>query len=272
MTTLREASRRLQFIVDECAPRENQKEAETIAQMDDFARLKQTVAQQLKDVRVLLKDREELFTARGTSAETAECSWRIRLALKQCKEMALQMEKLQVKELKKAEKDMKGGWIQETLKSVRDGPDGETVDCGDVESPPESVASPEAKEALDRALTRKDVVDLVWSHIDEVEGLEKKRFTDKISAVSSVERTVLLAAPARQPIGVSPTSATTPSTAVQDYLSTDLADIEATEDMKLINNNKQLIDQELDGIKAGVGALREIAEDMEGVGFLKSGG
>jgi hypothetical protein len=266
MTTLREASRRLQFMVDECTPREKQKEAETIGQMDDFARLKQTVAQQLKDCRVLLKDREELFSARGTSAETAECSWRLRLALKECKEMALQMEKLQVKELKKAEKEMKGGWIQETLKSVRDGPDGETVACGDVESPSESVGSPDAKEALDRALMRKDVVDLVWSHIDEVEGLEKKRFTDKISAVSSVERTVVLVAPARQSIGVSP------STVAQDYLSTDLPDIEATEDMKLIHTNKQLIDQELDGIKAGVGALKEMAKDMEGVGFLKSGG
>ena len=91
---------RLQVIYENCAPEAvAAKQAE--AGLDEFGRLKKRVNADVKSVRQALREREDLLMSAGTTPETAEQSYRIRIQIKSLKEGAARMKELLEKEEKK---------------------------------------------------------------------------------------------------------------------------------------------------------------------------
>ncbi|KAJ3340020.1 hypothetical protein HDU93_007569 [Gonapodya sp. JEL0774] len=231
MSSFRDAVRRLQIIYDECVPKDEKNEGEK--GVDEFTKLKKKVHQDVKTVRQQLKEREELLSLRGTSPETAESSYRIRVAIKAIKEDAAKMKEIANKDERKNKKD---------------------------------------PAALQRITERKEIVDLVFKHLEECETLEKKRFNDKVSG----ERTALLTGGGvagsrggaemrhRQGAGLGASAVdSAPNGPRSDpFLDSDLPDIDVGEDLKMIQANNALIDKELDQMQMGITVLKNIAEGM----------
>jgi len=120
--------------------------------IDEFTRIKRKIAAQTKDVRQLIKNRDELEkTAPGTVA-TVEISQQIRTTIKEIRADAAAMDKLQ-----KAEKD---AYIKKN-KEV-----------------------PEKEEQIEK---REEIVGLVFEHIEEIRQLDQKRHGD--SAFTSQKKT-----------------------------------------------------------------------------------
>ncbi|KAJ3049467.1 hypothetical protein HK097_009546 [Rhizophlyctis rosea] len=143
MASMRDAMRRLQIIYEACAPEaQEQKEAEKT--MDEFTRLKKKVHLDTKNVRKDLKEREQMLSLGGTTTESAEKSYRIRIAIRQLKEDYMRMSEIVQKETRKAAK-----------------------------KPPKD---PEQLKA------RQEILQLCQQHIEELENLEKRKFNDAYMA------------------------------------------------------------------------------------------
>ncbi|KAJ3189333.1 hypothetical protein HDU85_002962 [Gaertneriomyces sp. JEL0708] len=140
MASMRDAFKRLQVIYDACAP-EAIADAAAEKSMDDFTRLKKKIHQDVKTVRKDLKEREEMMASGGTTTESAEKSYRIRVAIRALKEQSQRLAEIVAKE----ERKKKGKELD---------PD-------------------------DRLHSRKETLDLCQRHIEELENLEKRRFNDQ---------------------------------------------------------------------------------------------
>ncbi|KAI9032301.1 hypothetical protein DFJ74DRAFT_754144 [Hyaloraphidium curvatum] len=233
MATFRDAVKRLKVIYEACAPQDGLPLGKGPDQ-DEFTATKRKIHEDVKRIRQMLKEREGLTASRSATVEAAEASYRIRIALKEVREVAQRLADTQAKEEKKADK--KGN-----------------------------------EEAMEKCRRRREIVQLVWSHIEECEALEKKRVTEKVSG----ERTILLSggAPGRHdlrfrssngPSDEGQASSHQASVGYRDpYLDSDLPDIDVAEDFKQMQINDQMIDRDLEEIKMGVGVLKDLATGME---------
>lgn len=107
---------------------------------------------------------------------------------------------------------------------------------------------------------RREIVELINKHIEEVEQLEKKRFTDRIgtdrSALFTRADGTRATADSRYRIASGKGGHADP------YLESQLPDIDAVENMKKIGAKNKQIDDDLDEISGGVKKLKDIAGDM----------
>jgi len=132
--------KRLQKIEDECVDKKGTTTNVPDEDMDEFTRLKRKVATQTRNLRQLIKDRDELEkTAPGTVA-TVEISHQIRTALKEVRNDAAAMSKLQKEELEGYKKKNK--------------------------------ENPEKEQQIEK---REEIVNLVFDHIEEIKQLDQKR-------------------------------------------------------------------------------------------------
>jgi len=139
--------KRLQKIQEECVEKKGTNVAETTVDADEFSRLKRKLANQVKNIRQLIHDRDDLEkTAPGTVA-TVEISHQIRAALKEVRNDAVTMDKLQ-----KAEKE---AYIKKN-KEV-----------------------PEKEQQIEH---REEIVGIVFDHIEECKQLDQKRHGDSAFA------------------------------------------------------------------------------------------
>jgi hypothetical protein len=141
---------------------EAQKQAEEDSSLDEFQRVKKRCARQVQDIRKAITERDELLEKVGGSANktTVEMSARVRTQLRSLREDAEKLKEIQIAEEKKAAKAKK----------------------------PDAKAA--AAEKVDH---RKEVVDLVFSHMEECETLEKKRLNVAGAAGGGAARSNLLA-------------------------------------------------------------------------------
>lgn len=139
--------KRLKKIQDECVEKQGA-QAPLPEDADEFTRIRRKLAFQVKQIRQLIHDRDEMEkTAPGTVA-TVELSQQIRNALKEVRTDAVTLDKLQ--------KDEKAGYIKKNK------------------------TDPDKEQQIER---REDVVGTVFDHIEEVKLLDQKRHGD--SAFSS---------------------------------------------------------------------------------------
>ncbi|KAL2911437.1 hypothetical protein HK105_209088 [Polyrhizophydium stewartii] len=85
------AMKRLEHIYKECAP-EAIEEKNAIEGLDEFDRLRKKIHADVKAVRQALKDRADVMRGGGTTTESAEASYRIRVMIKSLKELLGQMQ------------------------------------------------------------------------------------------------------------------------------------------------------------------------------------
>lgn len=242
MASMRDAMRRLNIIYEACAP-EAIASAAAEKDMDDFTRLKKKVNRDVKDLRRGLKEREELISRHGTSSETAEASYHLRVMIKALK---VDVERM-VEYLAKDEKRKKKKLEDEELS------------------------------------IRREIVALCHQHIAECEDLEKRRFLEKLGVdraelmdggsgdgeprrpygkeapvETNENRRALFEGGNKKKGG----AATSKKNAEPDPFATELRDIDVEEDFKEMNQRNEIIDQDLKDIGTGVTRLKEIAQDM----------
>ncbi|KAI9330383.1 hypothetical protein DFJ73DRAFT_858936 [Zopfochytrium polystomum] len=246
MASMRDALNRLQVIYDACNPEAvAAKQAE--AGLDEFQRLRKRLHRDIRAIRTALREREDLLTTQGTTPETAEQSYRIRIQIRAVRDAADRMKEIVAKEEKRAAKRGKDDGSKEN------------------KDPDDPAAQKAAKLA-----ERKEILDLTLRHIEEVENLERRRFNEGVA----IDREELMAggntgvagrAGGHRAIGtygghyddVSPSS---PSGA--DPFESGLPDIDVEEDFKAINERNRAIDEDLEVIGAGVARLKELANNM----------
>ena len=138
------------------------KQQEEDSSLDEFQRVKKRCARQVQEIRKAITDRDELLEKVGGTAnkQTVEMSAKVRVQLRELRADAEKLKEIQLAEEKKAAKAKK----------------------------PEAKAA--AAEKVDH---RKEVVDLVFSHMDECETLEKKRLNVAGAAAGGAARSNLLA-------------------------------------------------------------------------------
>ncbi|KAI3634196.1 hypothetical protein MIR68_007800 [Amoeboaphelidium protococcarum] len=231
MTTLRDAVKRLQIIYNECNPQSKERRQQE-QNMDEFTKLKKLLHQDVKQVRIMLKEREELLNTKPGSKDAAEASHRIRARIKQIKEDAMKFQTVQKQEEKKI---LKKG--ENTKGKDQTG-----------QSPQEIVKQ------------REETVQLVLKHIEEIETMEKKRYTDKTSA----DRAALFDGAASAKLDfVAFDSKPAGKAAFQTNLPDIDDDPEVGAGLQLLQENNRAIDQDLDTIRQNVGVLKEIAINMD---------
>lgn len=117
----------------------------------------------------MLKERDDLAGTKGTSIETAEASYRIRIALRTVREDAQKLQDLQAKQERKV------GLFTSRQRRIRDG--GLTlVNCAMLSA---QAGKRGDQEQIELSQRRREIVELAWKHIEECEGLEKRRFGEK---------------------------------------------------------------------------------------------
>lgn len=148
--------KRLQKIQDECV--EKQGPAAVMDEnMDEFTRIKKKLAWQVKNIRQLIHDRDDMEkTAPGTVA-TVELSHKIRHALKEVRTDATQLDKIQ--------KDEKASYIK---KNKQDESREEQIEL------------------------REEIVGTVFDHIEECKQLDQKRHGDSAFSKSSAPKDPLV--------------------------------------------------------------------------------
>ncbi|TPX63277.1 hypothetical protein SpCBS45565_g06733 [Spizellomyces sp. 'palustris'] len=218
MSSMRDAMRRLQIIHEACAPEPTAQETT----LDEFTRLKKKIHGDVKQVRQDLKEREEMMAAGGTTTESAEKSYRIRVAIRGVKEGVARMGEIVAKEERKKKKD------------------------------PESVQ---------RLTHRREILELAQKHIEEVENLEKRKFNDgyteaRVELLAGNRGNPAYRARPNKGAPVDEDSVPDP------FTTTELPDIDVEEDLKRIGERNKMIDQDLDDIGAGVARLKDIANDL----------
>lgn len=139
--------RRLKKIQDDCVEKQGDVPQAQDENLDEFGRLKKKVAVQVRNIRQLIKDRDELEKTAPGSVANVEISHQIRTALREVRNDAAAMDKIQ-----KAEKE---AYIKKN-KSI-----------------------PEKEQMLEK---REEVVGLVFDHLEEVKQLDQKRHGDSAFA------------------------------------------------------------------------------------------
>ncbi|KAJ1562026.1 hypothetical protein HK096_002396 [Nowakowskiella sp. JEL0078] len=100
MASMRDAMRRLQIIYESCAPEAIEaKDAEK--GLDEFTRIRKKLHGDVKAVRQAIKEREALISMHGTTTETAEASYRIRVQIRQLKDEVKKISEIVAKEERK---------------------------------------------------------------------------------------------------------------------------------------------------------------------------
>ncbi|KAJ3092779.1 hypothetical protein HK102_003042 [Quaeritorhiza haematococci] len=247
MASMRDAMRRLQVIYDACAPEAI--EASTAEKnLDEFTRLKKRIHNAVKDIRVALKEREELLQRSGTTTETAEASYRARTMIRNLKEDTQRLDEIVTKEEKKKGK---------------------------------------RKVEEDELVRRREIVQLCFQHIEECENLEKRRFNEKagVDRLELLRGSVTSSGGPRRPYGITSdgdgvetnadraalfegaANARARKKADEDggadpFLNSNLPDIDVDEDFEKLNERNKMIDQDLEDIEHGVKKLKELAQDM----------
>lgn len=190
--------KRLKKIQDECVVQKGTTTDIPEGEIDEFTRIKKKIAVQTKNIRQLIKDRDELEKTAPGSVATVEISQNIRTALKEIRVDAAAMDDLQKKEKESYMKKNK--------------------------------TNPEKEQLIEK---REEIVELVFSHLDEIKQLDQKRHGD--SFITGRKTT--------------------------DPVITELPDIDDA-GFQMLRKNDQVIDGMLDHVIDGVGELREMAEEM----------
>ncbi|KAH6595083.1 hypothetical protein BASA50_006070 [Batrachochytrium salamandrivorans] len=97
---MRDAMKRLEHIYTECAPEAIEEKAAD-ANLDEFSKLRKKLHTDVKIVRQALKDRHDVMRSGGTTTESAEASYRIRVMIKTLKEYISRMQEIVDKESRK---------------------------------------------------------------------------------------------------------------------------------------------------------------------------
>jgi SYP7 family syntaxin len=140
--------KRLKKIQDECVDKQGAVVQQGDDKADEFTRLKKKLAAEVKNIRQLIHDRDDMEqTAPGTVA-TVELSHQIRSALKEVRQDAVQLDKMQ--------KDEKTNYMKKNKEDK------------------------EKEQLIER---REEIVGTVFDHIEECKMLDQKRHGD--SAFSS---------------------------------------------------------------------------------------
>ncbi|KAI8899126.1 hypothetical protein BC833DRAFT_586885 [Globomyces pollinis-pini] len=100
MASLRDAHKRLEIIYKTCAPEAIEQNAAE-ANLDEFTRLKKKIHADVKQIREALRDRDLANRGGGTTTESAETSYRIRVMIKSTKESHARLTEIYEKEAKK---------------------------------------------------------------------------------------------------------------------------------------------------------------------------
>ena len=193
--------------------------------LDDFGRMKRSVAIQIREIRETLNERNQLMDEdpEGNRTKIAKVSAAARKMIKDVKEDAERLNTLtEDAPLKKKKKDKK--------KKKE-------------ENEEDSFEMKEKKE------NHKEIVELVFKHIEECETWEKKR------EVGMTSTDVSAPGSRRKDLFESKRSIQTP-------LETELDDIELGQRMQMIRKRDQEIDGELAVISRGVKDLKEMATTM----------
>ncbi|KAJ3331278.1 hypothetical protein HDU76_003613 [Blyttiomyces sp. JEL0837] len=232
MSSMRDAMARLQVIYENCVPEAiAAKQAEL--GMDEFQRLRKRIHADVKAVRLALREREDVLTSAGTTPETAEQSYRIRIMIRGLKDGSARMQEIINKEQKK-------------MKKAKD------------------------QEKIEKFEQRKEVLDLTLKHIEEVENLEKRRFNEGY-AIDRAELMAGGKAGGGGGVGGHKGVGTYGGNygdqnqgdqGDDPFMNSALPDIDVEEDFKNINERNQQIDEDLDQIGAGVAKLKELATNM----------
>ncbi|KAI9225160.1 hypothetical protein BC828DRAFT_371701 [Blastocladiella britannica] len=246
MASMKDAMARLAVIHTACCPQEQKGDT---PDMDEFTRIKKGISVSVKQCRELIKERNDILKADkaskkgvGSGTETAQLSFKIRTMLKSVKDDIALLDA----NVKKSEKKIKGK------------------------------NKPDLQEIVD---SRKEIVKLCQSHLEECENLDRERFNDKVSGdranlfASSGSPTSAGAAPssalkfnkfgaaAAAASGIPPPVPSSPGSANAGGPQ-ELPDIEVAEDLALIRKRNMDIDAELNEISAGVAAIKQIAIQM----------
>jgi len=191
---------RLHKIEVECAERKGAEQAIEEGYVDEFSRLKRGVALKARNIRQLIKDRDELEKAAPGTMATVEISHLIRKGVKELGEDAEAMHKLQEKE--------KNDYIKKN----------------------ESI--PEKEEQI---AAREQVVDLIFSHIEEIDQLNKQRNSGS--------------------------SAFAPRKEGEAYVIRELPDIDGA-GFQTMRDNDKILDNILNSLPAGIKELEVMATAM----------
>lgn len=192
--------KRLKKIEDECVEKEKLRE-EIDENMDDFTRNKKKLAFEIQDLRKMIKERDELELSNVSgNRHTVEASHVLRKKIKEIKQEAQNLDVLRSKEEAKFRKKNK--------------------------------EDPEKEAQLDN---RKEIVELIFKHIKEVESLSNKKHGDTSFMGATAETT--------------------------DPTITELPNID-DEGFQMLRRNDEKIDALLNDVHVNVRVLGEMAQEM----------
>lgn len=191
--------KKLEKIQSECVEKKGQV-VDLNDKSDEFTRLRKKVAADIAEARQLIKDRDELELKAPGTRHTVEASHNIRSKIRAVKNDAQALDALQKKEKAKYEKKNKTN--EEKEKQIE---------------------------------SREEIVELVFSHIKEVEALNNRKHGDSTFGGSGAES--------------------------KDPTITELPNID-DEGFQLLRRNDAVIDKHLDDISQSVGVLKEMATEM----------
>jgi hypothetical protein len=100
MSSMRDAYKRLEVIYKATTP-EAQEQAQAEAGLDEFTRIKKRVHQNIKEIREALRERDQAMKSGGTTTESAEASYKIRVMIKGVKESVNRMQEIYDKSARK---------------------------------------------------------------------------------------------------------------------------------------------------------------------------
>jgi len=190
--------------------------------VDEFAEKKDEIQKELKQIRKDLKERDELVQRSAQSRPAVEAAAKVRSAIGSVREDAEILSQIQIKQAKKVKK----------------------------------------AESEMIVAHRKEVVDLIFKHIEELERLEKNR------PLAQEEGRTSLFGKKKEPKSSGATTYITNDTTSKgfqggSYVPAEgglLPDIE--EGLKKLEQKNKIIDDQLEEIEAGVLALKELANQM----------
>jgi len=136
---------KLEYIQSQCSDQKGKKKQQDDKDMDDFTRLRKKIAQELKDVRTQLEQRNELLAQDNNNAATVKMSSEVRARIKAIIRDTEQLDTLNKQEKEKIEKKKTKG------KKVEEGADAEIEH-------------------------RAEVIELCWKHIEECKHIERSGF------------------------------------------------------------------------------------------------
>jgi len=149
--------KRLHKIQDECVEKQGLQAAMNDETLDEFTRLKKKLAFQVKNIRQLIHDRDEMEKTAPGTVMTVELSHKIRGALKEVRNDATQLDKMQ--------KDEKASYIKKNK---------------------------EDKGKEEQIELREEIVGTVFDHIEECKQLDQKRHGDSAFSKTSAPKDPLI--------------------------------------------------------------------------------